>query len=412
MKKFCINAVILGVALFLTAVNTPAWHDEGHKITGYIAWQRMTPQTRATVIKILRAASEDSQIAAFYPVYGIEAEELRSMEFFMVVPTWADMVRERSFPVRNRKYHHSNWHYFDTFWKDSGGKVEILSGFEEGGDALNQLAAAEKTLRDAKSTDADKAIAIAWLMHLTGDLHQPLHNSARVTDREPKGDQGGNLFLLTPEGTPREKQLNLHTYWDGIPARSVPLKTGQCVHDYLTEMGDQMMKKHTYAKYAGDLQLGQYPEWHKEGFALATTEVFTPDLVRFQMPSEKYRKAAFILAEKQIALAGYRIGETLNSIFGTPPSPVAADTQCQIIRKIMYPVFKLQTPENIAKSKPTIAVLNTCPTGPAARPTIEIEIMGVKTHRTFDVVKVFESEAEARAYADQNSITDISFTIQ
>lgn len=411
MQKLFLSSFFVVTVMFSNTINVSAWHDEGHKITGYIAWQRMTPQTRAAVIKILRAAPEDSQIAAFYPVYGIEGEDLRSMEFFMVVPTWADMVRERAFPVRNKKYHHSNWHYFDTFWKDAGGKVEILSGFEEGGDALDQLAAAEKTLRDAMSSDADKAIAIAWLMHLTGDLHQPLHNSARVTDREPKGDQGGNLFLLTPEGTARDKQLNLHTYWDGIPARSVPLKSGQCVRDYLTEMGDEMMKKHPFAK-AGDLQLGQYPEWHKSGFALATTAVFTPDLVRFQMPSEKYQKAAFTLAEKQIALAGYRIGETLNSIFDTPPSPVAAVAQCQVIRKIMYPIFKLQTPENIAKTKPTIAVLNTCPTGPAARPTIMIEIAGVKTHRTFDVVKVFESEAEAQDYAAKNSITDISFTVQ
>lgn len=412
MQKLFLTAFLVITVLFSNTVNVSAWHDEGHKITGYIAWQRMTPQTRAAVIKILRAAPEDSQIAAFYPVYGIESEELRSMEFFMVVPTWADMVRERSFPVRNQKYHHSNWHYFDTFWKDAGGKVEILTGFAEGGDALNQLATAEKTLRDAASSDADKAVAIAWLMHLTGDIHQPLHNSARVTDREPKGDQGGNLFLLTPEGGPRENQLNLHTYWDGIPARSVPLEKEQCVRDYLTEMGDKMMKKHPYAKYAGELQLGQYPEWHKTGFALATTAVFTPELVRFQMPSEKYREAAFTLAEKQIALAGYRIGETLNSIFGTPPPTVAADTQCQVIRKIMYPIFKLQTPENIAKTKPTIAVLNTCPSGPAARPTIEIERMGVKIHRTFDVVKVFESEAEARDYAAKNSITDISFAIQ
>ena len=304
----------------------------------------MTPQTRAAVIKILRAAPEDSQLAAFYKVYGIESEELRNMEFFMIVPTWADMVRDRAFPVRSRKYHHSNWHYFDTFWKDASGKVEILSGFEEGGDALDQLVAAEKTLRDARSSDAEKAIAIAWMMHMTGDLHQPLHNSARVTDREPKGDQGGNLFLLTPEGTARDKQLNLHTYWDGIPARNVPLKRGQCVRDYLTEMGDKMMKKHPFAK-AGDLQLGQYPEWHKSGFALATTKVFTPDLVRFQMPSEKYRKATFTLAEKQIALAGYRIGETLNSIFGTQPSPVAANPMPGHPHN-MYPIFR-QEPRNI-----------------------------------------------------------------
>ena len=313
------------LAIIVSAAVFPAfgWHDEGHKLTGYIAWQRMTPQTREAVIKILRSAPEDSHIAAFYQVWGIEPEELRKMEFFMLIPTWADMVRERSFPIRNQKYHHSNWHYYDTFWSDVNGKVVVLQSAEETGQALAQLAEAEKTMRDPKATDADKAVAIAWMQHLTGDIHQPLHNSARVTKTEPKGDQGGNLFFLTPESTPPVQRLNLHTYWDGITNRSVPLAQGQCVRDYIVGLGNQMMKKHPYEQFAGNLKLGDYKAWHSEGFALATTVVFTPDLKRFEMPSEKYQKTAFATAERQIALAGYRLGETLNSIFGAPaPAPV------------------------------------------------------------------------------------------
>jgi len=62
------------LAIFVSGAIFPVfgWHDEGHKLTGYIAWQRMTPTTREAVIRILRAAPEDSDISAFYPVYGIE----------------------------------------------------------------------------------------------------------------------------------------------------------------------------------------------------------------------------------------------------------------------------------------------------------------------------------------------------
>jgi hypothetical protein len=314
-KSLFFTAVLIVITAFLV-VPAFAWHDEGHKLTGYVAWQRMTPQTRAAVIKILRSAPEDSNIAAFYPVYGIEPEELRKMEFFMLMHTWADMIRERSFPVRYQKYHRSNWHYYDTFWSEANGKVVILTGFEEGGEAVPRMAEAEKTMRDPNAKDADKAVALAWMLHLVGDIHQPLHNSARVTPTEPKGDQGGNLFFLTPEGTPPANRLNLHTYWDGITTRSVPLPKGECVRDYLVELGNKMMKKNPYQKFASSLKLGQYREWHQEGFALATTVVFTPDLKRFEMPSEKYRKATFATAERQIPLAGYRIAETLNSIFG------------------------------------------------------------------------------------------------
>ncbi len=324
MRKSLFLAVFMVAITAFLPVSGFAWHDEGHKLTGYVAWQRMTPQTRAAVIKILRSAPEDSNIAAFYPIYGIEPEELKKMEFFMLIHTWADMVRERSFPVRYKNYHHSNWHYYDTFWSEANGKIVILTGFEEGGEAVPRLAEAEKLLRDPKAKDAEKAIAIAWILHLTGDLHQPLHNSARVTPTEPKGDQGGNLFFLTPEGTPPAQRLNLHTFWDGITNRVVPLPKGECVRDYLVDLGNKMMKKHPYKEFSDKLKIGQYDEWHKEGLALAMTVVFSPDLKRFEMPSEKYQKKTFATAERQIPLAGYRIAETLNSIFGAAPAtPIA-----------------------------------------------------------------------------------------
>lgn len=319
------STVLLSALMMASVMSAAGWDDVGHKLTGFIAWQRMTPQTREAVIKILRAAPEDSQLSTFYASYGAQPEETRKREFFMLVPTWADIVRDRAFATRYRKYHHSNWHYDDTFWKQVNGKAEILSGFEEGGQAVPQLVAAEKTLRDPKASDADKAIAIAWLLHLTGDIHQPLHTSARVTDREPKGDQGGNLFLLTPEGTPRETQVNLHWFWDSITGRSVPIKGEQCDRDYIEPIARMIIKKYPFEKMKGKLNLSQYGDWQKESFAYAPTVVFSPDLVRFKMPSEKYRKAAFQLAEQQFAMAGYRIGETLNSIFTTPPAPVAAN---------------------------------------------------------------------------------------
>jgi len=323
MRRTFFRHTISLTLLLAICVPVFAWHDEGHKLTGYIAWQRMTPQARETVVRILRAAPEDSQISALYSIYGIEPEAAKKMEFFAWAPTWADAIRERSITVRYRKYHHSNWHYTDTFWRENGGKIELVDPPEEGGQALLQLAAVDKTMRDARTSDADKAIAIAWFLHLAGDLHQPLHNSARVTDREPKGDQGGNLFLLTPEGTPRESQYNLHSFWDGITIRSLPLKPGQCDMDYIESVGDRMMKKHPYAEFSNVLKLGNYDAWHQEAFTLATTAVYTPDLKRFEMPSRRYQKNAFEVAERQIALAGYRIADTLNSIFGGP-APAAS----------------------------------------------------------------------------------------
>ena len=405
-----LRAVALGV-IAIAAVNSAfAWDDVGHKTTAYIAWQRMSPIARENVIRILRTAAEDSDLSVFYMQYGPEPEQIRKLEYFMLTATWADIVRDRTFENRYRKYHKSNWHYDDTFWKQVNGKVEILSGFEEGGVAVDKLGEFEKMIANPSASDKEKAIAIAWIMHLSGDIHQPLHTSARVTDTEPKGDQGGNLFLLTPQGTPRENQQNLHWFWDSIVGRNMPLQGDMCERDYIVSVAQRMMKKHPYRSFGSGLNLGQYRAWQQESFKLNATDVFSPDLVRFQTPSERYKRNAFRVAERQLALAGYRLGETLNRVFAAPI--VAASARCPVIRNIMYPVFKKQTSENRAKAKPTYSLLDVCPSGPASRPTIMVDVNGKKTARSFDVIATFPDEATARAYAVANSISDISFDIQ
>jgi hypothetical protein len=318
MRKWLISVAFAASVGVLPAA---AWDDVGHKITAYIAWQRMSPAARENVIKILRSAPEDSHLGAFYASYGPEPEETRKLEYFMLTATWADIVRDRAFPERYRKYHKSNWHYDDTFWRQVDGRVEILTGMPEGGEGVKRLEEADKTMRDAKASAAAKALAIAWLMHIGGDLHQPLHTSARVTATEPKGDQGGNLFLLSPAGADRSNQVNLHWFWDSITGRNIPLKGDACERHYIENVAKRVMKKHPFNSLQSGLKLGQYGEWQQDSFKYNNTDVFTPRLVRNQMPDEAYRKNAFRLAERQFALAGYRLGETLNSIF--QPSPAA-----------------------------------------------------------------------------------------
>ena len=322
MRKLFFSCAVLILAVGSFAGIAAGWDDVGHKTTAYIAWQRMSPMAREAVIKILRAAPEDSHLSAYYMQYGPEPELTRKLEYFMLAATWADIVRDRAFENRQKKYHKSNWHYDDTFWKQVGNKAEALTGFEEGGQAVSRLNEFDKLIRSAESSDKDKAIAIAWIMHLIGDLHQPLHTSARVTDTEPKGDQGGNLFLLTPQGTPRETQVNLHWFWDSIVGRNYPLKGDTCEREYVESFAKSTMKKHPFDSVKSLLDLGAYSKWQSESFALNPTDVFSPDLVRFQTPSEKYKKRAFTIAQRRLALAGYRLGETFNRVFGAAaPTP-------------------------------------------------------------------------------------------
>lgn len=398
---------VLFLSLFIFTISVSAWDDAGHKTIAYIAWERMSPEARERAFRILMSAPEDADLSVFY-AQDSRSEPLRKRELFMIASTWADIVRDRKFKNRFEKYHKSNWHYDDTFWTQENGQVKIIENpGGEGGRAVEKIAEFVKLLQNPEAPDEEKAIALAWIEHLVGDIHQPLHTSARVTELEPKGDQGGNTFLLNPKDTPRERSENLHWFWDSILGRNVP-RGDVCDGDYIPMLAELIMRKHPYSEMQNRLKLNEFREWQQEGFRLATTDVFSPTLIRFETPSESYRKNAFSVAQQQMALAGYRLGEMLNRIFGNPAQAQTNNT-CRIVRKIMYPIVKKVTPET--KQSERIALLNICTEnqGTVARPMIKVKAGGQELMREFDVIRVFETASEAEKYAKENNITDTNF---
>jgi osmotically-inducible protein OsmY len=316
MKETLVKILLILViaAIFVSPVS--AWDDTGHKLAAYIAWEQMSPQAREKAIKILLSAPEDSDLSVFY-LQDSRSAAAKQRELFMIASTWADIVRNKDFKNRYAKYHHGTWHYLDTFWREVNGKIELVPELESDKEnAVERLFAFDKLLHDASAADADKAIALAWILHLGGDIHQPLHDSARVTEYDPKGDQGGNLFMLSPKEAKGEDRLNLHWYWDSIIGRNIPRVNDACDSDYLPAIAQQMMRKYPLTKMRGRLKIGKFDEWQKEGFQIASTKLYPPSLKLGEMPSESYKKQAFEIAQEQIALAGYRLGEMLNQVFG------------------------------------------------------------------------------------------------
>lgn len=321
MLRKAVNAAMVAIVVCIIAAPSFAWDEVGHKITAYIAWQRMTPEVRERVAKLLLAAPEDAQLSTFYAGYGSRSEEARRREFFMLIATWADIIRDRNFNTRYTKYAHSDWHYSDTFWKWQDGKAVPVESAEPGGHAIEKIADFDKLIRST-APDAEKAVAIAWLEHLIGDIHQPLHASAKVTDSNPKGDQGGNLFLLTPKGTPRDKQENLHWLWDSIVIRVLPNTKDACDADFIDPIAQDIMKMYPYDKLKTRLEPGKFTTWKDESYRIASTEVYR-GVEFFEAPSDGYKKKAFQIAQERLALAGYRMGDLFNDAFAVPPAAAA-----------------------------------------------------------------------------------------
>ena len=64
----------------------------------------------------------------------------------------------------------------------------------------------------------EKAIYLCWVMHLIGDIHQPLHSVSLFCEAFPKGDHGGNDSLYRLGG---RRIIKLHQFWDDLLGKSV-----------------------------------------------------------------------------------------------------------------------------------------------------------------------------------------------
>jgi hypothetical protein len=76
-----------------------------------------------------------------------------------------------------------------------------------------------RTVLASTSADLLKSYDLTWLLHLVGDVHQPLHASTRVSSTDPNGDSGGNLVKLSCTS------CELHAFWDDLLGTNNNLKT-------------------------------------------------------------------------------------------------------------------------------------------------------------------------------------------
>src|SRR4029077_12995310 len=83
---------------------------------------------------------------------------------------------------------------------------------------LTAMAENESILKNQNDIER-KTTALAWLFHLVGDIHQPLHTAQIFTVDYPNGDRGGNEICVRV--TQAEQPMDLHRFWDGVITSSV-----------------------------------------------------------------------------------------------------------------------------------------------------------------------------------------------
>ncbi len=168
--------------------------------------------------------------------------------------------------------------------------------------AATRIADFRKALTDAATTDAVRSYDLAWVMHLVGDIHQPLHAVSRFTHELPEGDLGGNRVRLC--APPCRQQL--HQFWDRALGSGTPADALALARELPTPSARSVADSHIQV-------------WLEESGSLARHAVYESPIGPGSGPyalTPAYRDHAVRVARSQVALAGRRLAVLLNTALG------------------------------------------------------------------------------------------------
>ena len=169
-------------------------------------------------------------------------------------------------------------------------------------------------------SDETKAYDLGWLLHLVGDLHQPLHAVTGVTPTLPKGDTGGNDVVL--EGVKRGES-ELHGYWDDILGKTAKAdkQTKRPRLDKDVATANEIIGAVQMVALSTDADNCNPESWASESFAMAKDDVYGPlDLQPFLTDrgdklkatlDDNYLQTATSDAKIRIKAAGHRLSMML-----------------------------------------------------------------------------------------------------
>lgn len=280
-RRVCV--VACAGAFALTASLANAWGPEGHAIVGDIAQAHLDPAAAAEVASLLQLEGES------------RLDQISS---------WADGNR-KDYPDTGP------WHYVDT--------PLDASGYDASRDCAQGICVVEKidqytqVLADRTATPQARLLALKWVVHLVGDIHQPLH-------AEDNNDKGGNTVQAQFFG----RGTNLHSLWDGgVLRHALDLHPGpNYTFDHAAVQGDATnldasispAQRAAWAPAGGLAQIGAAAvSWANESHRLAQTVAYTDiDNPSGDAWSQRYQAKAWPVIQTRLQQAGVRLADVIN----------------------------------------------------------------------------------------------------
>lgn len=237
------------------------WGQKGHDTICFIAENHLTDSTKKAVEKLL-----DGKSIVYYA-------------------NWMDNASNTPDYAYSKTWHYKNIDEGETF------SNALL---EPKGDVVRAIREQTTTLLSDTISDDKKSVALKMLVHLVGDIHQPMHIGHR-------SDRGGNKWMVKYFGAP----TNLHSLWDS--------KLVESAHKWTYTEWQQQIDRSTPERMLEIIADGTPEKWGEECFKIATK-------VYNSTPQDSNLSYDYInnwtpVIENQFLNGGLRLADLLNSIF-------------------------------------------------------------------------------------------------
>jgi S1/P1 Nuclease len=265
-----------------------AWGPQGHRTVGAIADRLLTPRARAVVLRLL-ADDRDK--------FG-NASGRTTLE---AVSVWSDEIYGTAAA-------HPHWHYDNA---PVCGLVVIAAVCPDGDCASEQLKRLISVMADPQAAPRARNEALKWVVHLVGDLHQPLHAA-------DDGDRGGNAVQVALAGLRTRGRKSLHRAWDNdFVQLALQARNGQ------QPPGDVDSLASAAQTLLGEAGEGNPDSWASESNNLARNVAYRyPGFACGAPPptivvlDQAYVTSAAALVRERLLLAGARLANLLNRRLG------------------------------------------------------------------------------------------------
>ncbi|WP_404713492.1 S1/P1 nuclease [Sphingomonas sp. MMS24-J13] len=298
--------VRLGLAMAIVAASAPAyaWSAQGHMASGAIAFDQLAANDAAAIDAIRRLMAAHPERARFDASLADLAGPARDRMLFELMARWPDDVRRTQFD-------HPGWHQ----------ELRVVSGWHifaplQFGEAERAFRRNLAIVRDMRANPAERAVAACWLLHLIGDMHQPLHAGHRISMRFPGSDRAGTIAWVRHAAD--RPPVSLHVFWDRAADLPGPDTAAAAT---IAREAEAIVKPDAVASSDGTAE-AQFHDWTVESETLAATVAYqgaglTASARREDAPvvSAPYVVGARRLAERRLGEAGIRIARLLENLF-------------------------------------------------------------------------------------------------